>query len=90
MKIKLLFSKMPTDFHTEFSSNDEFKLGFEAGMAPAGCEPYSGSYEVRPKIEAQTLPTADRHMKEDLRVLEIPYFEVENTHEGKTVIIGGM
>ena len=90
MKINLTFSETFTAFNTEFSSSDEFKLGFEAGMAPANCVPYEGSYEVTPAIEAQTLPTADRHMKEDLRVLEIPYFEVGNTQNGKTIIIGGM
>lgn len=90
MKINLSFSETLTAFHTEFSSSDEFKLGFETVMAPETCEPYRGSYEVTPAIESQTLPTADRHMKEDLRVLEIPYFEVGNTQEGKTVIIGGM
>ena len=89
MKINLSFAETLTAFQTEFGSSDEFSLGFETGMVPAACEPYRGRYEVTPAIEAQTLPTADRHMKEDLRVLEIPYFEVGNTQNGKTIIIGG-
>ena len=90
MKINLSFAETLTAFQAEFKSSDEFTVSFEAGMAPVTCVPYGGNYEITPAIESQTLPTADRHMREDLRVLEIPYFEVANTQEGKTVIIGGM
>ena len=89
MKINLSFAETLTAFQAEFKSSDEFTVGFETGMASASCIPYEGSYKITPAIESQTLPTADRHMQADLTVLEIPYYEVGNTQNGKTIIIGG-
>lgn len=48
---------------------------------------YDGSYEVTPKINAQSLNTAEKVMREDLKVKSIPYYEVDNT-KGTTVYIG--
>lgn len=56
---------------------------------PVGYKDYSGSYEVTPRVDAQTLPTTDRHMVDDVTVQAIPYYEVSNLQKGKTVIIGG-
>lgn len=53
------------------------------------CEDYKGSYEVIPSVYEQIMPTANKHMKEDLSVKSIPYYEVDNTYDGTTVIIGG-
>lgn len=55
---------------------------------PVGYEDYSGSYNVVPKIKVQSLPTADKHLKENVTVEPIPYYEVSNL-TGKTIIIGG-
>ena len=50
--------------------------------------PYSGDYKVVPKaFEAQTLPTANRLLKEDIVITEIPYFETSNQSDGITVYI---
>ena len=89
MKINISFSESLTAFQTEFKSRDDFTVHFETGMASGACMPYEGSYEITPAIESQTLPTADRRMQADLTVLKIPYYEVGNTQNGKTIIIGG-
>ena len=49
---------------------------------------YEGPYLVTPKpyIE-QILETANKHLTEDVRVLEIPYYETSNL-TGTTVYIG--
>lgn len=55
----------------------------EGGTVPL----YDGDYVVTPKTTAQTLPTANTRMAEDVSILQIPYFEVSN-QTGKTVYIG--
>ena len=52
-------------------------------------EEYKGAYEVTPKLEAQTLPTALKVMRNDIEIKEIPITTVTNTSGGNTVIIGG-
>lgn len=48
---------------------------------------YEGEYEVTPKIEAQTLPTARKYLTKDVLVNKIPYAEVSNNANGTTVTI---
>ena len=50
-------------------------------------DPYTGSYEVTPKVDAQTLSTAKKLMTEDLTVKAIPFFDVSNNSGGRTVYI---
>lgn len=50
--------------------------------------PYAGEVTVTPKAEAQTLPTKNTTLREDITIESIPYREVENEF-GTTVIIGG-
>ena len=57
-------------------------------ILPVGYEDYAGEYNVIPKIEAQLLPTADKHLTDNVTVEPIPYYEVSNP-KGKTIIIGG-
>lgn len=57
-------------------------------ILPVGYEDYTGEYNVIPKIEAQSLPTADKHLTDNVTVEPIPYYEVSN-QKGKTIIIGG-
>lgn len=51
-------------------------------------EEYEGSYEVTPKLEEQSLPTALKVMRNDIKIKEIPITKVSNTSGGNTVIIG--
>lgn len=53
-----------------------------------GGEKYLGEYEVTPMVKAQTLFTAKRVLEHDVLVKEIPYAEVTNLSNGKTVTIG--
>ena len=52
-----------------------------------GGELYDGPYEITPKVEAQTLPTAKKLMREDVSVRAIPYFDVSNPAGGNTIYI---
>ena len=52
-----------------------------------GARPYEGPYHVTPKVDAQTLPTAEKLMREDVTINKIPYFVVGNTAGGDTVYI---
>ena len=50
--------------------------------------PYDGSYTLVPAVEAQTLATQGRRMREDVTVEAIPYYAVDNEARGQTIIIG--
>lgn len=47
---------------------------------------YTGSYEVTPKIDAQTLKTANKRMEKDVAIKAIPIYQVSN-NDGTTVYI---
>lgn len=50
---------------------------------------YQGSYEVTPSSKKQTLSTAKKVMREDVKIKEIPYEETPNSGgRGSTVRIG--
>ena len=51
-----------------------------------GSERFAGPYEVTPKVDAQTLHTKDKTMAEDLTVLAVPYYEMDN-QTGTTIFI---
>ena len=53
-----------------------------------GGEPYTGEYAVKPKVEAQTMPTRLKIMLEDVTIHAIPYAEVTNNANGTTATIG--
>ncbi len=50
---------------------------------------YTGNYTVIPEIQAQTLDTKDKILRENVKVQKIPLYEVGNASSGETVIIGG-
>lgn len=52
-------------------------------------EAYEGTATVTPRVEPQKLDTAQKYMLGDIMVREIPYYSVDNEHDGQTVIIGG-
>lgn len=56
---------------------------------PVGYKDYEGPYTVVPKVSPQSLNTSDRHLANDVTVEAIPYYEVSNQQNGKTIIIGG-
>ena len=55
---------------------------------PGSADIYTGTYEVIPSIEVQTLATSQKLLLQDISVLEIPTYETSNLY-GTTFIIGG-
>ena len=57
-----------------------------AVVVAADSRPYDGPYEVTPKVEAQTLPTKQKFLSEDIHVLSVPFYEADNKN-GTTIYI---
>ena len=53
-----------------------------------GVETYDGSYEVTPRLYAQSLDTDGKLMQDDVTVYEIPISHTTNPTGGLTVLIG--
>ncbi len=49
---------------------------------------YEGSYEVTPRLHAQSLYTDGKLMEDDVTIFEIPVTITSNPHGGQTVLIG--
>jgi len=61
----------------------------ELKLAKGAGEPYTGEYVVTPSVsEEKQLQTAEKSLKENVRVLKVPYFEVTNPSGGYTASIG--
>lgn len=50
-------------------------------------ESYAGPYEVTPTSHEQSLDTADKHMRRDVTIHKVPYYETSNEGGGVTVSI---
>ena len=50
-------------------------------------EEYEGDYSVTPTVEGKILPTANKHMSDDLTIEAIPVYEVSNDSGGETFYI---
>lgn len=70
--------------------SQEFDLEIDsATIVYTGGDPYTGSYEVTPKVEqSTTLETANKVLAKDVTIRKIPQFEVSNESGGTTLIIG--
>lgn len=91
MRIKVSFSEL-TDFYATFEERIEtLNVEFaEVSVRYVGDLPdYSGTYSVTPKTEIQTLKTAQKTLRNDIKVFAIPYAEVSNKSGGITATIGG-
>ena len=63
-------------------------IGFNIGTQ-SQTPPYTGEYEITPKTyDEQILPTKNKKMVDNLKVKKIPQYEVSNSAEGYTLIIG--
>lgn len=70
------------------SSNFELFVN-PAKIVYSGGEPYSGAYEITPKVDQSVvLNTKNKVLAKDVTVKKIPQFEVSNEANGKTLIIG--
>lgn len=65
-------------------------VGSLATAYSAGVSNYEGEYEVTPSVTAQTLPTKDKLMSDDLTIKAIPVYNVGNTSGGSTFYIATM
>ena len=75
----------------DVTSDDEGKFLKVVGgeWVAAELPVYDGTYEIVPSADNEhTLNTAQTFMDADLVVTKIPYAEVDNTSNGKTVTIG--
>jgi hypothetical protein len=90
------------DFDVRFQSDSTFnvlaldeigQISVDFGQAQPvseyiGGQIYEGEYVVTPKVGEQTMPTKDMVMVKDVTIQAIPYAEVTNATNGKTVTIG--
>lgn len=75
----------------EVTSEDEGKFlkVVDGEWAPAHLPVYDGTYEIIPSADNEhTLNTSQTFMDADVVVTKIPYAEVDNTSNGRTVTIG--
>ena len=64
-------------------------VSFDVSITADGGKPYTGDYEVTPKIYTSvTLPTKDKTLRDDVTVRKIPQYEVSNQAGGNTLIMG--
>lgn len=90
MKLDVTFSENEeTSFEIRFEEtvkdvNAEFD---ELQFVTIGNEPYTGEYEITPKVSKQIVPTKGKVMQNDLTVNSVPFFDVGNTSGGSTVYI---
>lgn len=92
MLINVQFSKSDVQMEAKFIEHDllldaKFE-SFQKVTVQDGVKPYVGAYEVTPKVDAQTIPTAKKYMTDDMRINAIPFYETSNLSNGKTIYIG--
>ncbi|MFR5840649.1 MAG: hypothetical protein ACLUFC_08795 [Anaerobutyricum hallii] len=83
-----LDKKLNVDFRTR---NEQIKVDFEHLQVVSdnvGVDYYKGDYTVTPKVEKQELATRKKFLTENVKIKEIPFFEVGNSEGGDTVYIG--
>lgn len=61
--------------------------GSLASAYTTNASPYTGEYEVTPKVDSQQLETKQKYMTDNVKIHAIPFFEVGNTSGGNTVFI---
>lgn len=91
MIIDISFKASKQTFDIEFKESNQ-SLNFDFGEVQTvteyvGGTLYDGDYEVTPTVAAKRLETAKKIMNEDLIIKAIPYAEVSNGANGKTVTI---
>ena len=92
MIIRVNFSSSNVKLDAKLNETDE-RVGANFGEVQTvteyvGGELYQGEYEITPKVEAQTLLTAKKVLERNVTIKKIPYAEVQNNANGKTVTIG--
>ncbi len=79
---------------TAIAENEQkvYNAGYNKGLSEGGGggsgPEYTGTYTVTPTTSSQTLNTANRLLKDDVKIEAIPYSAVSNNTGGTTIIIG--
>lgn len=90
IEFRVIFEETNKELRIGFQEQQQMQVVFEnAQYINTNADIFTGSYEISPRVEAQTIPTADKRMTEDMTIKAIPYYEVSNNENGKTIIIGG-
>ena len=76
-----------TNPQTATASSRSYSVGVETGVVIGGI-PYTGRYEVTPRVSEQVMQTRAKTMSDDVTVHAIPYTRTTNTSGGYTAIIG--
>ena len=90
MRLDVKFHQSDQRINVNFeSTTDRFDLGFGEvqQVTILDVEKYEGEYEVTPSMEAQTLATKEKYMREDVTINAVPIIRVSNTSGGTTVFI---
>lgn len=94
MRIKVQFSQSRTRLPVKLRTDTGMRYldvefsDFQQVTIEHKPAPYTGTYEITPAVESQTLPTAQKLMTQDMQIKAIPYFETSNDFDGETVYIG--
>lgn len=82
------FLEEETVLDIELEDSEEFDIDFSETLDTGvyGDSEYEGVYEIVPKVDAQSLPTKEKYLKEDVTIHGVPYFETDN-EVGTTVYI---
>lgn len=92
MRFNVTFRELDKKLDVDFRTRDEqIKVDFEYLQVVSnnvGVDYYKGNYTVTPKVEKQELATRQKFLTENVKIKEIPFFEVSNLEGGQTVFIG--
>ncbi len=80
--------KFPVRFNNSENNFGVVFKNIQIATVRPDVEIYEGEYTVTPKVEAQTVPTAQKYMTEDMKVKAIPFYDVSNAFGGNTIYIG--
>jgi hypothetical protein len=86
----VVFNRTQMQFEADFANAkrlDATIKDYQQVTVYKDADPYTGSYEVTPKVEAQTMPTAQKLMAQDVTIKAIPIYNVSNNSGGSTVYI---
>ena len=91
MKLEMRFAENDRRFGAVFSEENNRMEAFFGELQYVSTAPtYDGVYEVMPDFSRQTLPTAQKLMRQDVTVEPILVSRTSNASGGTTVYIGGI
>ena len=93
MNLNTKFGELSPSFRVSFSEathslSASFGEVIVTEIPPQGIEVYKGEYAVTPKVEAQSLETANKLLKQNVAIRAIPFYETTNNSGGMTAYIG--